>query len=328
MTARSCTDAEFIASWEKHGSPTLVSKDIGLSVRRVAARRRQVEGDHGITLPVWNDISDRRVVVKHNEGRVDYNVQNGVVIVFSDGHFLPGVRTTAQRALVAMIKQLKPSTVICNGDAFDGGSISRYPRIGWDKKPTVLEELTAVEVALTEIEEAARGAHLSWPLGNHCSRFETRLAATAPQFEGVRGFTLKEHFPKWTPCWTVWVNDEVCITHFYHTGIHATHNNLMKGQCHYVTGHTHSLKVTPWTNARGKTLYGCDTGSLADSLSGHNSDYQNGRHGNHRSGFVVLTFKDGEMLMPELCQKWDEDSVQFRGHILDADDLSIVGGKV
>lgn len=319
MTRRACTDAELVASWEKCGSPTLVAKDIGLSVRRVMERRRTIESNTGITLAVWNDITDRRVVIKPHEGRIDYNIQNGVVIVFSDAHYAPGERTTMHRALLAMIKQLKPAVVVCNGDAFDGGSISRYPRIGWDKKPTVIEELDAVDAALEEIRATAKGAEFIWPLGNHDARFETKLAANAPQFEGVLGFHLKDHFPHWRPCWTFWVNGEVCITHFYHTGIHATHNNLLKGQCNYVTGHTHSLKVTPWTNARGETIYGVDTGCLNDALGSHNVDYQQGRHGNHRSGFAVLTFKDGSLLMPELAQKFEEDSFNFRGHVLHAD---------
>jgi hypothetical protein len=38
-----------------------------------------------------------------------------------------------------------------------------------------------------------------------------------------------------------------------------------------------------------------------------------------RSGFVVLTFKKGQMLMPELVQKFDEDHVEFRGHLIHAD---------
>jgi hypothetical protein len=227
-----------------------------------------------------------------------------------------------------MIRQLRPVAVICNGDAFDGGTISRYPRIGWDKKPTVLEELVAVKDSLGEIEATVRGtcpgAELVWPLGNHDARYETKLAAVAPEFEGVAGFTLKDHFPGWRPCWTCWVNDNVRINHAWHTGIHDTHNNLLKGQCHQVTSHTHSLKVTPWTGSQGKTIYGVNTGTLADALGAHNTDYQHGMHGNHRSGFAVLTFRGGQLLMPELCQTWDENRVEFRGHLLDADTGAVV----
>ena len=75
--------------------------------------------------------------------------------------------------------------VINNGDSFDGASISRYPRIGWDKTPTLLDELKANQLMLGEIEDEAKKVNknvkLIWPLGNHDARFETRLAANAPQ---------------------------------------------------------------------------------------------------------------------------------------------------
>ena len=257
------------------------------------------------------------------DGRVDLTIQNGKVIVFSDAHFEPNVRTTSFRALVAMVKQERPVAVICNGDAFDGGAISRWPRIGWDKKPTVKEELDAVQAALDEIEAVAKGCQLIWPLGNHDARFETYLAANAPQYEGVSGFSLKDRFPFWKPCWTCWINDETCITHFYHTGMHAVWNNLIKGQVNYISSHRHSPEVRAYTNAKGSTIYGVDTGTLNDSLSAHNTDYQQGRHGNHRSAFAMLTYRDGKLLMPELVQKYDEDTVQFRGHLLDADTLAV-----
>lgn len=319
MTLAKCTDQEFKSAWEKYGSPSLVSKHLNLSLRRVYARRDK------LGLKTWNDTSERRIVIKHDEGRIDYEIENGTIIVFSDAHFWPYVKTTMQRALTSLIRQLKPAMVVCNGDAFDGGTISRYPRIGWDKKPSVIEELMAVDQALEEIRNSAGpGTEFIWPLGNHDARYETKLAASAPEFEGVHGFHLKDHFPHWRPCWTLWVNENVCITHFYHSGIHAVHNNLLKGQCHYVTGHTHSLKVTPWTNAMGETLWGVDTGCLADALGPHNLDYQQGRHGNHRSGFAVLTFKDGQLLMPEIAMKHDENSFVFRGHVLDADTAEVL----
>jgi hypothetical protein len=309
---------EIVAALDKYGSVVVAAKNLGLD-RGYVDRLRLRFG-----VKMWNRLGAHRLVIKHNEGRVDLDIENGTAIVFSDAHYWPGVRTTAHRALLALIKQLKPVAVICNGDAFDGGTISRYPRIGWDKKPSVIEELNAVDAALTEIEEAAKGAHLIWPLGNHDARYEKKLAASAPEFEGVRGFHLKDHFPSWKPCWTTWINEEVCVTHYYHSGIHAVHNNILKGQCHYVTGHTHSLKVTPWTNAKGDTLYGVDTGCLADALSSHNLDYQQGRHGNHRSGFAVLSFRDSRLLMPELVQVYDENTVQFRGHLLNADTGELV----
>lgn len=321
-----CSDETFIELWKKLGSPGLVAKELGITSRGVTDRRANVESRYKIELPTWNDTSSRRVVVKKDEGRIDLDIPNGVVIVFSDAHFWPNVRTTAFRALLTLIKQLKPVAVLNNGDAFDGATVSRWPDISWmdrHKKPTVVDELNAVKDRLGEIEAITK-AILAWMLGNHDARYEGKLAAVAPEFEGVVGFTLKEHFPAWKPCWTCWINGDTIVNHFYHTGIHDTHNNLLKGQVNSVTGHTHSLKVTPWTNAQGRTIYGVNTGTLADALSSHNVDYQHGLHGNHRSGFAVLTFRNSKLLMPELCQVWDEDTVNFRGHLLNADTGEVV----
>lgn len=320
MTKAVCTESEFIALWGRLGSPTAVARELKVDSRTVMRRRNNIVAKKGINLDTWNDTSCRRIVLKHNEGRIDMSIDNGIVIVFSDAHFWPDTQTTMHRALCTLIRQLKPSTVVCNGDAFDGGTISRFPRIGWDKKPSVIEELKAVDKYLEEIRQSAGpGTEFIWPLGNHDARYETKLAANAPEFEGVHGFHLKDHFPHWRPCWTFWINETTCITHFYHCGVHDGHNNILKGQCNYVTGHTHSLKTTFWTNAMGETLYAVNTGTLADALGPHNLDYQQGRHGNHRSGFAVLTYRDGKLLMPELALKYDEDSFEFRGHVLHAD---------
>lgn len=299
-----------------HGSIKATAKAIGIPESTIRSRIGTMGAGRKSNVPMGQILN-----VVHHEGRVNLNITSGSVIVFSDGHFEPGVRTTAFRALLSMIKQLKPVAVICNGDAFDGGTISRYPRIGWDNKPTVAQELIAVEAALSEVEAVCREVGckvLVWPLGNHDARFETYLAAHAPQYEGVTGFSLKDHFPLWTPCWTAWINDETCVTHAYHTGMHAVWNNLVKGQVNYVSSHRHSPEVRAYTNAAGRTIYGVDTGTLADPMGMHCVDYQQGRHGNHRSSFAVLNYYDGELLMPELVQKWDEDTVQFRGHLLDA----------
>lgn len=314
MTPEQCWEA--IA---QHGSIKAAAKATGMAettmrVRIGTYKAGLSKGGRPITAPTR---------IQHSEGRVDLEVLNGVVVVFSDAHFFPSVKTTTFRALVALIPKLKPVAVICNGDAFDGSSISRYPRIGWDNKPTVAQELVAVEERLTEVEEVSRGAKLIWPLGNHDARYETFLAANAPQYEGVSGFHLKDRFPLWTPCWTAWINDETCITHQYHTGMHAIWNNLLKGQCNYVSSHRHTPEVRAYTTAKGTTIYGVDTGTLAEALSDHNRDYQQGRHGNHRSAFAVLTYKDGRLLMPELVQKYDEDHVEFRGHVLHADTMEI-----
>ena len=207
MGAAKCTDAEFIELWNTHKSPTKISKLINVSLSMVNGRRRRIEKRHGIQLQAADSRTARyqHLQTAHlHKSRLSLGIENGTVIVFSDAHFWPGIRTTAFKGLLWAIQTFKPKAIINNGDAFDGAAISRHPRIGWDSKPSVIEELKACEMALGEIEDIAGRAKLVWTMGNHDSRFESRLSANAPEFEGVRGFSLASHFPKWHSCWACW----------------------------------------------------------------------------------------------------------------------------
>lgn len=306
------TDDQFIDLWKQHNSIAAIAKLLGRSERMLHRRRRNIEAKHGVDLVVKSS-----VIVARHEGRVNVNIDSGVVIVFSDAHFWDTTPTTAYRALIKFIKELKPSLVVNNGDAFDGASISRHGRIGFlEDRPSVIQELNACKDMLFGIAKAAKGATLTWPLGNHDSRFETFLSAQAPQYEFVHGFHLKDHFPEWLPCWATWVNDSTCIKHRWKGGIHATHNNTMGSGVNIVTGHLHSLKVTPFTDYNG-TRYGVDTGTLSDCNGAQFLNYTEDNPRNWRSGFAVLTFEKGKLLPPEVVTVLDEDEgeVSFRGKI-------------
>lgn len=309
MVAKRATDEQIIEAWRQHPSPTAVAKSIGLSIRNLHTRRRQIEHRTGKTLDVISAEPNT------HPKRLDLGIENGQIIVFSDAHFWPGQRTTAFKALLCFISELQPAAVINNGDAFDGASISRHPQIAWEKTPSIIDELKACEAALEEIEFAAGEAKLIWPLGNHDARFESRLSANAPQFEFVSGFHLKDHFPSWRPCWSVWNGPDTVIKHRWKGGIHASHNNTVGSGVNIVTGHLHSLKVTPYDDYRG-TRFGVDTGTLADPLGPQFRAYLEESPTNWRSGFVVLTFKDGRLLWPEIVSVFDKDHVQFRGEII------------
>lgn len=314
-----CTVERFLEVWNRHRSPTLVSQELGVSVRNVQARRRRIEAAQKITLAAADSRSAHyypHIEPRQHPARHKLEVTNGHVIVFSDAHFWPGVRTTAFRGLLRLINDLKPVAVINNGDAFDGASISRHPRIGWDSKPTVIEELKACKERLQEVEEAAGRAKLIWPLGNHDARFETFLAANSPQFQGVKGFQLRDHFDKWEPCWATWINDDVVVKHRYKVGVHATHNNTVASGKTMVTGHLHSLKVTPYDDYNG-TRFGVDTGTLAEPSGPQFEDYLETNPVSWRSGFIVLTFVEGRLLWPDVVRVFDFDRIEFRGQIID-----------
>ena len=82
--------------------------------------------------------------------------------------------------------------------------------------------------------------------------------------------------------------------------VHAGYNNTLKSGRSIVTGHLHRLLVTPWADYNGRR-WGVDTGTLSDPLSAQ-FEYGENNSTPHTPGFAVLTFKDGYMLPPELCE--------------------------
>lgn len=314
MTAPTVSDVEFVKLYQECGSPAELSKKLGVAIRNIYGRRRRLETKMGITLKSRRTELIEVAQIQHSRANCD--IKNGTVIVFSDAHFWPGIYSTAYRALLALIKELKPSVIVNNGDAFDGASISRWPRIGWDNKPSVRQELDAVDECLAEIESVRRGAKLFWPLGNHDARFENILAAKVPEFEGVRGFTLKDNFPAWKPCWLLQINGDTIIKHRHKGGVHATRNSTLNAGRTMVTGHLHSLKVAPLTDYNG-TRWGVDTGTLADPVGPQFEDYTEANPSDWRSGFVVLTYHNGRLLWPEVCHVIEEGKAEFRGRIIE-----------
>ena len=312
------SDEEFIELWKTYQSGSVMAKAINMDLRSILRRKNAIEIRYSENLKSKNN---PKQTVKPNAARKELGIENGVVLVFSDAHFWPGIHTTAYKGLLWAIKEFQPKAVIANGDVFDGASISRYPRIGWDSTPSVIQELKACEIALGEIEEAAKKArhnvNLVWTLGNHDARFENRLAANAPQYEYVKGFSLKDHFPAWHPCWSCWPTQEVVVKHRWKGGVHATHNNTVGAGVSMVTGHLHSLKVTPFADYNGNR-FGVDTGTLADTDGAQFVNYLEDSPTNWRSGFAVLTFHNGKLLWPELVHSWGaQNKIEFRGKVYD-----------
>jgi predicted MPP superfamily phosphohydrolase len=313
------TDSEFIAAWAKLGSAVSVADHLGIDVRNVHKRRRSLEAREGIKLvAVAKNSPDAKILYPTNGVRATTEIDSGVVMVASDCHYWPDVISTAHRAFVKLVKDLSPKIVVINGDAFDGASISRHPAGGtWQSLPSVKQELEACQDRLEEIQKAATGAQLSFLWGNHDLRFNARLQSqVGDTFKGVMGMNLAEHFPLWRFSMSLMINGDTMIKHRYHNGIHAIYNNILKSGANMITGHLHSLKVTPWTDYSG-TRYGVDTGTLAQ-VDADAFTYSEDAPKNHRSGFAVLTFHNGKLMPPELCEVIDEDEglVYFRGQVI------------
>lgn len=313
MTAPKISDADFIRFYQEEG-PSALARRLEQLPNGVYRRRRNLEEKYSIRLNGPED-NPKAHPIKEHPARLELALAGGVVLIGSDAHYWPGDPPLMHRAFIHFANLLKPKIIVMNGDAFDGASISCHPPIGWTHHPTVQQEIETCQDRLHEIAAAApRGCKKIWSLGNHDSRFETRIATVAPELAKVNGTSLHDHFPVWQPCWSTWINNEVVIKHRFKGGIHATHNNAIWAGKTMITGHLHSAKVTPFTDYNG-TRYGVDTGCIADTYS-QAFDYAEDNPRNWRSGFAVLTFKDEGLLMPELVTAWDRDRVQFRGEVI------------
>jgi hypothetical protein len=316
MAAASCTDEEFVTLFQTYGAQGTAER-LGIAIRNVLYRRRRIEEkfDRPITPP--NRAGETAAPIGSKEiaypSRAPFELKSGMLIAGSDAHYWPDEVSCGHRALVKLCEELQPKILVMNGDVIDGARISRHPPIGWSKKPTVKQELDTVEQRLSEIEDATRKATRIWTLGNHDMRFENRLAAQAGEFEGVEGFNLKDQFPRWNHVISAWVNTSCVIKHRFKGGIHATHNNTLWAGKTMVTGHLHSLKVTPLSDYNG-IRWGVDTGTLADPY-GAQFEYAEDNPLNHRSGLVVLTFHKGQLLWPEIARVLDDKSFEFRGRV-------------
>jgi hypothetical protein len=321
---QSCTDVEFIKLWGEYGTASKIAAHLNIATRAVFLRRRWIEDHYKIKL----NSADLRGAAYDNRSshsplkQTHLGIEDGTVIVFSDAHFIPGQRSTAFKGLLWAIQEFKPKAVICNGDAFDGASISRHD-VTDQPQTSVIQELKACQGALGEIEETAKAARhnvkLVFTWGNHDIRFGNRLAQHAPQFKEVKGFKLTDHIPDWDFCWTCWPTDDVIVKHRYKGGVHATHNNTVNAGVSIVTGHLHSLKVTPFSDYNGNR-FGVDTGTLAET-DGPQFTYGELNPSNHRSGFAVLTFFNGKLLWPELVHKFEENHIEFRGEVIDVSEF-------
>ena len=310
MAAKTCSDQEFIELFRSSGAAATARK-LGVGVRSVQARRRRIEDRtrQDITAPVFAP------AVEH-KAQVNIRVPDGVVLVGSDAHYWPGKETVMMRAFRTFLGTMQPKVVILNGDVFDGAAISRWPSVGFlERKPEVHEELEACREWLDTLVEASGDARLFWTLGNHDLRFETFFAAHALQMKGVKGVHLKDHFPAWTPAWSLMINQDVWVKHDCKGGKHATYLNSQASGKSTVTGHLHSANVRPITDLNG-TRYGVDTGMMGDPYDEQFIHYTRANVVDWRSAFVVLTFRNGRLMQPELVLKWSDDAVEFRGEVV------------
>lgn len=323
MPVPKSTDQDFIRDFPILGGTGLAQK-YKTTERNVYSRRIAIERRYGIKLKaprnggIISDIEDHQR--KEYPHRVEFDVKNGVVIVGSDFHIWPGRESTALRAFKKLCDDMRPAAVILNGDVLDFPKISRHPPIGWESAPSPIEEIEAAQDHLHDISQASKRARKAWTLGNHDARFETRLATVASEYRGIKGIHLSDHFGGWDKGWSCYINGQLeggrtMIKHRFKGGHNAPRANTLNAGVHMVTGHLHSQKVSPVSDYLGDR-YGVDSGCVADKDHKAFVDYTEDAPLDWRSGFAVLTYRDGKLLMPELVSKWDDRHVQFRGELI------------
>jgi predicted phosphodiesterase len=303
-------DEKIIDALKRLGSPTYVAKELGMAVTTVYKRRTAIQQKLGITLPSFaaKQESVVKTIIPDNKRIISHQVDNGRVFVASDCHYWPGEVTVAHKAFIALLTEFKPQTVILNGDVFDGSRISRHEPLMGTNPPTPKQEIEACQDRLDEIRNATKNARCFWTFGNHDVRLHRYIAVNAPELSDFQG--LFDYFPGWHTGWRVDINDDVVVKHRWHNGQHATYNNTLKSGRSLVTGHLHKLQVYPWSDYDGRR-YGVDTGTLAEPY-GDQFTYTECNPVNWCSGFAVLTFNNGKLLPPELCEVIDGEAY-FRG---------------
>jgi hypothetical protein len=294
-------DEEIIAAMKKFGSSKLAAEHIGMSVRALCHRKAKIQEQYGVVLPAYSAkqhtvantyIPDNRRVIQHT-------VDNGHVFIASDCHYWPGEETVAHKAFVKLLTEFKPKTSVLNGDVFDGARISRHAALMGTNPPTPKQEIEACQDRLDEIAKASKNAIKLWTYGNHDLRLFNFVAQHSPELSEFSD--LFSYFPGWHTGWRIDINNSVVIKHRWHNGQHATYNNVLKAGKSIVTGHLHKLMVTPWSDYNPGRRYGVDTGTLAEP-TGDQFVYLEENPVNWCSGFAVLTFENGKLLPPELCE--------------------------
>lgn len=310
MALKKVSDEQVIAAMKRFGSTKLAAEHVGMAPRTMAYRKAAIQEKYGIALPVYAAIqeSHRNTVIPENRRVIEHRVDNGHVFIASDCHYWPGEETVAHKAFVKLLTEFKSKSLILNGDVFDGARISRHAALMGTDPPTPKKEIEACQDRLDEIANASKNATKLWTYGNHDVRLFNYIAANAPELSEFSN--LWDYFPGWHTGWRIDINNSVVVKHRWANGLHANYNNTLRSGRSIVTGHLHQLKVTPWSDYNGRR-YGVDSGTLAEPY-GDQFVYTEMNPVNWCSGFCVLTFENGKLLPPELCEVID-GVAYFRG---------------
>ena len=141
------SEEDFIRMFREYGTAEM-SRKLGMSASMIRKRRRNIEIRLNKNIDSPNPhigSGNKHAKQVEHPARQHFSLQDGVVLIGSDAHYWPGEASTAHRAFVKFCKELKPDAVVLNGDVLDGASVSRHPPIGWENRPTLVDEIIACQ---------------------------------------------------------------------------------------------------------------------------------------------------------------------------------------
>jgi hypothetical protein len=294
----------FASTWvdetSRSGTVQSLSERLGVTERTTYKKRRATEKLLGKRLPSMSGGEPLKYVP---QATLDIQV-SGTVLVASDLHHWPDHEPFAWFMLCEAVKQYKPAEVWLNGDIFDWATL-RFPRKGWEERPTAAEEMEAARdrtQALTKACDKVK-AKKRVTMGNHDERFDKYLAQRAADIEGFPGSTFDSQIANWEQGWELYhslrVNEHMMVKHCWHGGVHSGYNNVLRSGVSMVTGHTHKLIARHWSDYRG-VRWAIETGFIGE-LHGPQFGYGDGNPADWCPGFAVLHF-DGQHLDHELIE--------------------------
>jgi hypothetical protein len=290
------TDEQFLdAVTTSRNWPEVVSRLGVIDLRSVMYRRRRFEAQYGVRL------APGRAASKHVWHPQAFQHQSDApydAVLFGDSHVWPGqFETPAYKALLMVAQDIRPRVCVDMGDSIDGATISRFPRIGWEQRPTLKQELDANREFRGRIDRVLpKDCRKIWLLGNHDLRWMGRLSNEVPEFEGIEGTDLSTMFPGWNFAKSLVLNDTLLCLHRFTSGVHAGYNNSLRSGVSVATGHDHKLEALPLTDFRG-LRFGIRTGTLAN-IYGPQFEYTENQPVDWCQGFVVVHI-DGTRIWPE-----------------------------
>lgn len=299
MPAPSCTREQFVEIWNRLGSPTLVSDELGISVRKVQERRRKIEASYGISLECHGSLNDG-YRVKDGKPIRNSQIANGPKkhCVIPDVQAKPGVPLEHLEWAGRYIAEKKPDVIVCIGDFADMPSLSSYDKgkrsfEGRRYRHDIDAAHKAMDLLMNPIaNEPNYNPILKLMYGNHCQRI-IKATDMEPILHGTIG--LEDlNFEQWGwtchPFLEVVEIDGIAYSHYFYnpnTGKPYAGQNLETRLktigMSFTMGHQQGLAIAIRDLANGKRQRGLVCGSFYQ----HQEEYKGPQGNGHWQGIIM-----------------------------------------